>query len=229
MWPNTKRNHTFRLIAIAVVLALTAAVVWIDVSTDFWQEFVVISGVAAGFISFLLTVLVIDRILTKAQERRWAPVARLALTDFMHVLAEDRLSDISRGLIIARSLSRPSATGNESQLFEELHELRTEVVDARRSLSTVLSNWLEFLSSHGDYQSILDHVASIALNLDTIRDLTLEREISPSDLEFAKSLSNEIIECNESYMALVDEMKIRIAGTTDKVKKVYRPSDELTV
>lgn len=84
-------------VAVAVVLVV---ILWIDIATGLWQEFVILAGVAAGLVSFVLTVLVLDRIVARSTAQRWAPVTLLALTEFLHALADDDKSEITRGTFI---------------------------------------------------------------------------------------------------------------------------------
>jgi hypothetical protein len=73
-----------RAAAVAGALALIVLILWIDVTTAVWQEVVILSGLAAGLVTFLLTVLVLDRVIARSTARRWDPVNRLALTEFLH-------------------------------------------------------------------------------------------------------------------------------------------------
>jgi hypothetical protein len=78
-----------RAAAVAGALALIVLILWIDVTTAVWQEVVILSGLAAGLVTFLLTVLVLDRVIARSTARRWDPVNRLALTEFLHAIADD--------------------------------------------------------------------------------------------------------------------------------------------
>lgn len=169
------------------------------------------TGIAAGIVSFLLTVLVLDQLLTKSTERTWAPVNRLALTDFLHALADEDYSEISRGRIVARSLSAPRSTDEPVTQIESLRGLRSSVVEAHQELTVVLSRWAEFLASSGNYELSLRHVAANTLQLDSVRDLTLEVENHPNDEGIASTLTTTVTKCNKAFTALVEEIKSRVA------------------
>ncbi|MFM9379135.1 hypothetical protein ACJMNC_16410, partial [Gordonia sp. VNK21] len=65
----------------AGALALVLVIVWLDISTNVWSEVVILSGLAAGLVTFILTVMVLDKVVSRSTERRWAPVTRLALSE----------------------------------------------------------------------------------------------------------------------------------------------------
>lgn len=160
--------------------------------------------------TFLLTALVLGRIMDKSASRRWAPVNRLALSDFLHALADDEHSEISRGHVIPRSLSNPQLSADPAEQLPQLHSLREVVVKERRRLSHALSRWAHFLASSGDNESIMRHVADIALQLDRVRDSAMEVEISPFAQNVAV-LGDEIDRCNDLFVALVSELELRLS------------------
>lgn len=94
----------WNIVAGVVTAVLLVVIIWIDVASGFWQEMVILSGVAAGFVSFVLTAMFLDQAVARHQHQKWYPVTRLALTDLLHAIADDERSDIRRGQIIARSL-----------------------------------------------------------------------------------------------------------------------------
>lgn len=85
-------------------LVLVGVILWIDFTTGVWNELVIMADLAAGLVSFLLTVTVLNRIMVRSNERRWAPVHHLALSEFIHAIADEDRSEISRGKIVARTL-----------------------------------------------------------------------------------------------------------------------------
>lgn len=213
-------------IAVGVTaVAVIAAIIWIDLTTGVWNDLVILSGLAAGLVTFLLTVLVLDRVVERMTERRWAPVSRLALTEFLHALADDDRSEISRGLIvprllpaldIAEDIAGDIAEDRDPEL-DRLHALREQIVVERGLLAEVLSRWAQFLSSAGGNEQVLRHVAEIAMRLDQVRDSTLEveRVVAGPAAGDARStayagLNAEIERCNAAMLALEAELRARI-------------------
>lgn len=216
MESEAKRERLRRRLMTLGALIIVVVIIWIDIATGIWQELVIMAGLAAGTVTFLLTVVVLNRMLAKSTERRWAPVNRLALNDILHSLADDDHSEISRGLVVARTLPMPayvSTDGSSGESMSELSILRSMVVEERSRLAEALSRWAEFLASSGDYELILRHVADIALKLDEVRDATLELEKDPADSRAQSALEDLVTECNQLFVSLVAEMQKRIADT----------------
>lgn len=191
-------------------LVLVGVIPWIDFTTGVWNELVIIAGLAAGLVSFLLTVTVLNRIMVRSNERRWAPVHRLALSEFIHAIADEDRSEISRGKIVARTLPVIAADADPTDLAFSLQELRREVIREREQLSEVLSRWAEFLVSSGDYEDTLRHIADIAWMLDKVRDVSVDVEESISETSI-EALNSEVTSCNERIAALEEELQHRIS------------------
>src|SRR5690554_3397466 len=100
MYRDRRRERIWKISAFSAAILFAAVILWIDIATGLWQEVVILSGLVAGIVMFLLTILVFDRIAERATARRWAPVNRLALSEFLHELADDEDSEISRGLVV---------------------------------------------------------------------------------------------------------------------------------
>lgn len=207
-WDTAKQSA---LVIGAVVVIVT--IIWIDITSGIWQNLVILSGLAAGLVTFLLTVLVLDRVVARTTARRWAPVNRLALAEFLHALADDDASEISRGEIVPRSLPRFDADSSISQMNESLHVLRELVVEERQRLSETLSRWAPFLASSGENEKILLHVAEIGLRLDLIRDATIDAEHAHDPNTFA-ALNREIQLGNDGFEALTHEISARLVSAT---------------
>ena len=191
-------------------LVLVGVILWIDFTTGVWNELVIIAGLAAGLVSFLLTVTVLNRIMVRSNERRWAPVHRLALSEFIHAIADEDRSEISRGKIVARTLPVIAADADPTDLAFSLQELRRQVIREREQLSEVLSRWAEFLVSSGDYEDTLRHIADIAWMLDKVRDVSVDVEESISETSI-EALNSEVTSCNERIAALEEELQHRIS------------------
>ncbi len=197
------------------ILAVTGAVIWIDIATGLWQDVVILSGVAAGLVTFLFTVLVLDRIIARETARRWAPVNRLAVSEFLHDVADDR-SELTRGKFIPRALPDIPSNLIGKELDDRLHSLRDQVVIERAVLVDAVSRWAQFLASTGDNELILLHISTLAMQLEQIRDATLEIEsaVSSGDQilvsETRNQLAEEINGCNEAFVNLVGELQIQL-------------------
>lgn len=190
-------------------LLVVGIILWIDIASGVWQEVVILSGLAAGLVTFLLTVFVLDKVLARSTSRRWAPVNRLAFTEFLHVLADEEHSEISRGLVVTRLLPQVASSSGSEGYADELHVLREQVVVEHRNLSDLLSRWAQFLASSGDNETILLHVADIALWFDIIRDTSLEAEHHRDEVIHTE-LTEAVDACNQRLQDLTDELRGRL-------------------
>ncbi|MBC9936974.1 MULTISPECIES: hypothetical protein [unclassified Leucobacter] len=225
-----------RIAAIVGAFVLIGVIVWIDVTTSLWQELVVLSGLAAGLVSFLLTALVIDRVMERSNERRWAPVTRLALTEILHGLADDEQNEPSRGLIVARSLSLPVGslgTPSAERLPAELHRLRESVAAERESLAATLGVWSSFLASSERGAGVMRRIATVALQLEAVRDASLEvdaallRQSAPKNTPslvpdvavVIADLRNEIESTNSALAAVAHEIEAELSRDAARARK----------
>lgn len=173
-------RSALRIGTIAGALVLIACIIWLDIRTTLWQEMVILAGLAAGLVSFLLTSVVIDRIVRVETERRWAPVTHLALTELLHQLADDECSDLSRGRVVPRTFVF-SETDDRGVMLIELERLRHEILAERTELASTLGIWVQFLTSSGDHEEIMVDIAELALQLDGVRDRVFELEQALTD------------------------------------------------
>ncbi|MDO5682751.1 MAG: hypothetical protein Q4G46_07985 [Propionibacteriaceae bacterium] len=203
---SDRASKTATIVGSVVVIVV---ILWIDIATGLWQNVVILAGLAAGLVSFLLTTLVLDRMLAKHQARRWAPLNRLALSEFMHAMADEEASEISRGHIVIRSLPEVESALDSAGLHDELHALREQVVSERRQLAAALSMWAEFLTSSGDNETILNHAAGIALRLDEVRDAAVAVEHEGTEASLAE-LRSEIASCNHHFDTMAAELRTRL-------------------
>lgn len=204
------RRRKARNWALGVAIAVVVGVVlWLDLRTSLWQEMVIVSGLVASFVTFLVTYLIIDRLLARAEARRWEPVTRLALTDILHALASEKHSEISRGVVVARKLPVPDGVDDPELLRDQLDRLGHSVVAERRRLTERLALWAGFLSASWDNSVIMQHVAETSLLLDTVRDAILEVEEDPSPARVA-TLRARVADSNTHLAALVTEIERRL-------------------
>lgn len=185
------RSRVLRALAIVAVLVLIIGVLWVDVNTGIWQDVVVLSGIAAGLLTFVLTALVLEPVMARSEHRRWLPVTRLALTDILHALADEQRSELSRGVVHPRRLPIPTAPapgaadsapgkaagpGTPPAPERTGTEVLTAVTQERKVLTTVLGRWAGFLAASADVRMLMDHISALAEHLDDIRDVALELE-----------------------------------------------------
>ena len=165
------KARVLNLIAGVATMVALIVVIWLDIASAFWQEAVILSGIAAGLLTFMLTTLFLDGALARRDHRKWFPVTRLALTDLLHTIADDEKSDIHRGVIVARSLPV-----DREPTQENLDALLRWVVKERDDITVVLARWAQFLASSADVQDLMVHLADLAESLDDIRDEVVEIE-----------------------------------------------------
>ena len=210
-----KRQRLTHTLVLIGCLILVGIILWLDIVTGFWQDVVILSGLAAGLVTFILTVFVLDRVMARSTAKRWAPVNRLALTEFLHTIADEKESEISRGIIVPRRLIGPDEEAHRDPvvLAAELDRLRHDVVKERRHLTTALGQWAPFLVSSGDHEEILTHIAEISMRLDGVRDATLELETIGSP-EAKHALTEQISLVNATFVSLSTELSARIEQKT---------------
>lgn len=189
----------FALLAIVFVVAI-----WIDVATGLWQQAVILSGIAAGLLTFLLTALFFERWMAGADHRRWYPVTHLALTDLLHALGDEEHSHFSRGTIVPRTVD---ASGDHIAVLDAIHS-------ERRAITHALARWAGFLAASADVQSLMDHIADLAVHLDTARDAALDAEDAPSDPRAQEAMRAAIEDVNASIRAAVDEIEEALSAFT---------------
>lgn len=225
---NTARpsRSALQILSALGALVLVAIIIWLDISTTIWQEMVILAGLAAGLVSFLLTTVFVNRFHQRQLEARWAPVTHMALTSILHRLADERRSDLSRGEIAPRTLSAPTVEDSPS-LRRELEELRQQVLKEQNHLTSILGTWSEFLTSTGDNTDILRSTAGLALQLEQVRDSALEAErhlgaaTSADQARVALAdLSTHIASCNQRHADVIDALQTRLAAHS--VHHAYR-------
>lgn len=213
----------YRLAMLLAVLALVVAIVWIDIATGVWQEAVILSGIAAGLLTFLLTALVIERVISQSDHRRWYPVTRLALTDLLHALADEESSEISRGRIEPRLLSAPT-TLDPSAAETLLTSIRTE----RERLTDALARWAGFLAASADVRDLMTHIAVLAERLDLLRDDIVEAQSARLPGTGAQVLRDHLAVYNAAMTAAVDEVERILAQPADR-RASKTPADRYSV
>src|SRR5690625_4342981 len=148
-----------RVLLAASAIIVVGAIIWVDVNTDLWQKYVVISGLAGGLVTFVLTALVLDRIVARSTHERWIPVTRLALGDLRRRLTADTRQD---GTAMVTRLSLGS--GDDDALRGLVQQAAAE----RDELTSALARWSAFLSASADATATMDAIADAAERLDNI-------------------------------------------------------------
>lgn len=195
-----RRRHYSHLIAAAASIVALVAVVWIDLATGLWQEVVILSGVAAGLVTFALTALFLERWLSEAEHRRWLPITRLALEDILRALSVETLSDAPAR--IPRSLPPPPAGERLDHAGAVLRLAATE----RSEITAALARWAAFLAASGDVRELMVHVAAIAEQLDEVERAAVA-ELGRGDPTTAGRLDEVVAHYNVAVAAAVAEAR----------------------
>ncbi len=220
VWRDAVTWLIVRQVGVIIALALVVAILWIDIATGLWQDYVILSGLAAGVVTFVLTALIVDRVVARSTHERWAPVTRLAMSDILHALADDDLSEIAHGKIAPRQLST-LVDDSPLSLSAQVALVRRNVVEERQRLSAALASWSTFLASSADATDVLDHTAEIAERLDLIRDAAMEVDHGVHGAD--EELNHEIAMFNTAVQSLVEELR-RLVASTNRISRltVYR-------
>ena len=195
------RRRIMQFIGFIVVVVLFVVAIWIDLTTGLWQQAVILSGIAAGVLTFLLTALFFERWMAGAEHRRWYPVTHLALTDPLHALGDEEHSHFSRGVIVARSID---ASGARADVLDAIHS-------ERRAITHALARWAGFLAASADVQDLMDRIAELALLLDAARDAVLDAESSPTSTEAQRDIEAAVQAANASIAGAVHEIERALA------------------
>lgn len=194
----------WRIIVGGVALLVAALIIWVDLATDVWQKYVVISGLAGGLVTFTFTALIVDRFIARAAHERWEPVTRLALGDFRRRLSdpheerrERRLPDPRRDRIALRALREASER-------------------ERDRLIGALARWSSFLSSSADVEDIMDSIALVATELDRV-DAEARRLTQPDASEDGWARLSAAI---EAYHRTAEELIAHIDAALARIERV---------
>ncbi|NLA28267.1 MAG: hypothetical protein GX875_01225, partial [Propionibacterium sp.] len=96
--PERSRYASAKNLAIVLgVVVVVGIILWLDIATGVWSDLVVLSGLAAGLVTFLLNATIIDKLIARSAARRWKSVNRLAVSEILHLVADERTSEIARG------------------------------------------------------------------------------------------------------------------------------------
>lgn len=208
---NRRRSRLWRRAALAGALVATVVVIWLDVRTGLWQETVILSGIAAGMLTFALTALYIDRFVERAAQKRWLPLTRLALMDILHSLSDPDRSEITHGRITPRLLPQGEWEGGDD-VSDLLHAVSRE----RQHVTHTLARWAGFLASSADVQTLMVHIALVAQQLDAVRDSAMEFDLPDAATlrEPAKAELNErIATYNSTIRAVISEIETILASS----------------
>lgn len=202
-WTKQKRSRFWQGVLVAISLLLMAIVIWLDVVGSFWQETVILSGIAAGLLTFVLTAAFVERWMAQREHLKWIPVTRLALSDMLHSLADEDRSSVRRGDVVVRTLSLPTTPA-----LEQYDELLHQVVKERDSLTDALARWASFLVASADVQELMLHVARVSESLDDVRDSIVEAERLGADSPAGLAqVRQEIQDYNSAATMLVAEIE----------------------
>lgn len=193
MGKTRSRRAIWRTIIGIATVAFVVGVIWLDVATGLWAETVILSGIAAGLVTFLLTALFVERWLARREQIKWLPVTRVAITDLLHAISDPNQSDLHRHHIVPRAIPLPDTQEDAEKLLSRVH-------DERRDLADALARWLTFLAESADVQKLMNEIAQLAQQLDAIRDEVTE------GAESLPEVRREVRSFNEASQRAVDEM-----------------------
>lgn len=197
-----KRQRLIHIVILAGVVVLSAIILYVDIATGWWGETVILSGMAAGLVTYLVTSLVVDRLIHSEESERWSPVTRLAIGDILHTLIDDEASGAMSGTVVPRSLDAPQHFTKEN-----IKLLSQAVVTERDDLAASLAKWASFLVAEGDVQDLIVVLSDTAQELDDVRvAINAWRTSRASDKnQDEAAVRKEISEYNERIDAAVQE------------------------
>ena len=68
--PSKRIRRALDITAGALIILLLIGIIWLDITSGVWAETVILSGIAAGLLTFLLTALFIDRWMAAREHRK---------------------------------------------------------------------------------------------------------------------------------------------------------------
>lgn len=193
----------FRFCTLIGSLTVIGIILWIDLTTSIWQDYAVISGLAGGLVTFLLTALVVDRVVARSTHERWAPVTRIALGDLRRMLTAD-IPEVTTGM---RRLPTPETAQSS------LADLREAASDERDRVAAVLGRWSSFLAASADVVDVMDAIAELAEKLDVIDVLATSTQHGSTESDITQ-LRAEI----DDYHAACQNLIRRIDDALDTYK-----------
>lgn len=210
------RRLTLQMSGVIAVLALIIVVIVVDIHTSLWQELVILSGLVAGVITFLLTTFFIDRILQRSQRARQAPLRRLALVELLHALADDNHSQLMRGILRVRQLPDPTAN-HSKELSARVESILAQASDERKTLAQLLGVWAGFLTSTDHYEELVQQIADNALELERVQEaaVALEEKLvggAGHQTELAE-LAGAVTRANAGIRELADQLEQALLET----------------
>lgn len=197
-----RRRRVAQAAGLAALVLVFVVAIWIDLTTGLWQQAVILSGIAAGLLTFLLTALFFERWMAGADHRRWYPVTHLALTDLLHALGDEGRSHFSHGIIVPRTVDD---SGDHTTILNAIHR-------ERRAITHALARWSGFLAASADVQGLMDHIAELALLLDEARDAVLDAEDAPGDDHALAAVHTALTAVNDSIAGAVQEVEAALSG-----------------
>ena len=196
-----KRQHRIHIVIGILAILLCIVVLYIDITTNWWGETVILSGMAAGLVTYLVTSLVVDRMVHRDEAEQWNPVTKLAVRNMLHNLTVDPTED-PLGERDPRGLTAPAIFTDES-----VTRLRQEVVIEGEDIAGSLAHWSSFLSSNADVQPFVVVLAQVAQELDDV-DAAIQKwsAAKPDAKATAEATVNkEIDEYNTQVQAAITQ------------------------
>jgi hypothetical protein len=165
--------HSTRIIAVASVLILAAALGWDILSDRFWLRHTLLTGLVAGLVVVAVTAAVINELLERRQRERWSVLAQYALFDLVVAarlvwtslleqtgLVRDEELDadsLAAGTEIVRETPRLTGAIDEMLAAADSREqLHRKIAELRARGQEVLARWAAVMVNSGLYAEILD-------------------------------------------------------------------------
>lgn len=200
--------RSFRVVLGAFALVIIGLILWVDLATDIWSKYVIISSLAGGLVTFVLTTLILERVIARADHERWEPVTRLALGDLRRRLAGDATVGEVHRLPDPEPFDIPDDTATDAVL-KAAHRERETLIES-------LARWSAFLSSSADVIDIMDGIAHVALRLDEIDRHVRGLRATPADSAARRTVLDALRAEIAAYHAAADNLlgKIDLALQT---------------
>lgn len=191
-----KTMRALRILAGFLAVVIVVVILWVDLATDLWQKYVVMSGLAAGLVTFVLTVFVVDKVIARSAHERWEPVTLLALGDLRRRIAP----------------AGPEGTAlQDEHLLSDPDAIAVALERERDSISIAMARWASFLAVSADVADIMDAAADFALELDALDDLVAARRPPSNDPEVAAGLA-ALERARGSLLEAIDEVLVTHSG-----------------
>ena len=171
-----------RILAIAALLALAAAIASDVLEGDFWSRHTLLAGVVASVIVVMLSVAVIDAVLERRRRERWSVLAQFVM---LELVRNARL--IWTGVLVAVGLlpvdaARPESVEANAHIVRDTprltaavrsaiaddilrHKVHEEIALLAAHTDEVLGRWAAVMLNADAYAEVIDHHVELASDI----------------------------------------------------------------